>query len=243
LRRHCLLNLEFPLCNNDTPISKSGPAIKASPFTIKAVQSAGFDVVGLANNHIMDYGENGLQETLSVCREHNIKTCDAEINLKEAQQPRIIDNNGVSIAIIAIAGHEFNIATENTSRAAPLDLIDNIRQIDEEKSRADIVIVTIHGGNEYFPFPRPGLRKSYLFYVDKGADAIVCHHSHVPATYEIHNNRPIFYGLGNWIFDNKNLPPQWEYGYAVNLQFNSESSDFEQFHYYSIQTICQNWWY
>lgn len=68
------LNLESPLCNSDISMHKSGPAIKASPFSVKAIKSAGFDVVGLASNQIMDYGGTGLQETLTACREHNIKT-------------------------------------------------------------------------------------------------------------------------------------------------------------------------
>jgi hypothetical protein len=99
-------------------------------------------------------------------------------------------------------------------------VIDNIEQIKVAKAASDLVMVTIHGGNEYFPYPRPGLRKLCHFYVDQGADAVICHHPHVPGAYEIYQGRPIVYSLGNLVFSPRVARPGWDQGYAVLMTYD-----------------------
>ena len=214
------LNLETPLCVNGKSVEKTGSNLKAHPDCIKAVKGAGFDVVGLANNHIMDFGNEGLEETIRSCKSAGLTICGAGKNLMQAQQVQIIERCGLKIAYIAVAEHEFSIAGSERAGAAPLDLVDNVLQIESVRNQVDLVFVSIHGGNEYFPLPRPGLRKLCRFYTTHGADAVICHHTHVPGAYEIYNNKPIVYSLGNLIFDRPNPPEEWDKGYAVRLDFN-----------------------
>lgn len=224
------LNLETPACMNDMqikPIKKCGPNIRAHPDCVSAIADAGFHVAGLANNHIMDFGDKGLKETIKTCFQAGIVTCGAGDNLQEAQKPLFIEKKGMTIAIIAVAEHEFSIAQEYKPGAAPLDPIDNLAQLEAAKKHADMVFITIHGGNEYFSYPRPGLRKICRFYVDKGADAVICHHAHVPGAYEFYQNRPIIYSLGNLIFDHPNNPEGWAQGYAVQLNYNPKSNNLK----------------
>lgn len=148
------------------------------------------------------------------------------MTLDQAQRPFVAEVNGARIAIIALAEHEFNQSENGGPGTAPVDPIDNLRQIRDAKEQADVVIVTLHGGNEYFPYPRPGMRKLCHFYIDQGADAVVCHHPHVPGAYEYHRGKPILYSLGNFIFDVAEPPEDWELGYMASLKFDSAGGDF-----------------
>lgn len=212
------VNLECPLTISQTAIHKIGPALKAHPKTVEAIKY--FSVAGLANNHIFDYGEEGLKDTLKACRSVGVATVGAGMNLDEAQQVFILEAKGVKLAIIAIAEHEFNQSEAGGAGSAPIDLIDNYKQIQNAKELSDIVIVTIHGGNEYFPYPRPKLRKLCKHFVDLGVDAVICHHPHVPGAYETYKGKPIYYSIGNFIFDSSAPKPGWEEGYLVELSFD-----------------------
>ena len=217
------LNLETPLCRTGSPLQKSGPNIRAHPDCIGPVADAGFDVAGLANNHIMDFGPEGLYKTMEVCHKVGLKTCGAGQNLKEAQKSVFIEKKGTKVAIIAVAEHEFSIAKNEKPGAAPLGPIDNLIQLEQAKTWADLVFISIHGGNEHFPYPRPGLKKICKFFIDRGADAVICHHAHVPGAYEFYRDKPIVYSLGNLIFDHPNPPEGWNQGYAIRLEYDVQS--------------------
>jgi poly-gamma-glutamate capsule biosynthesis protein CapA/YwtB (metallophosphatase superfamily) len=218
-------NLECPLTNHNTAINKSGPALKADPLCIEALKD--FSVIGLANNHILDYGKKGLEDTMKACEYAGLSTVGAGINLQTAQVPFIREVQGVKIAIIAVAEYEFNLSENGGAGCAPIDVIENYQQIKKAQQQADIVIVTMHGGNEYFPYPRPGLRKLCQHYIDLGVEAVICHHPHVPGAYEYYQNKPIIYSLGNLIFDTKKPPKDWEKGYIANLKFDPDTKSFK----------------
>lgn len=223
------LNLETPLCFKGKPVEKTGPSLKAHPDCIKAIKGAGFEVVGLANNHIMDFGNEGLEETILSCKSAGLTICGAGKNLAQAQQIPIIERRGLKIAYIAVAEREFSIAGADRPGAAPLDPVDNTLQIESARNQADLVFVSIHGGNEYLSLPRPGLRKLCRYYINRGADAVICHHPHVPGAYEIYKNKPIVYSLGNLIFDHSNPPEGWNEGYAVNIEYNISNKKLSKF--------------
>ena len=163
------LNLELPLTLKGKPIKKTGSNFNAHPDCIKAVKDAGFDIVGLANNHIMDFGSEGLEQTILACKGSGLNICGAGKNLKEAQQTTIIESCGLKVAYIAVTEHEFSIASEDRAGAAPLDLVDNTLKIESVRNKVDLIFVSIHGGNEYFPFPRPNLKKLSRFLISRGA--------------------------------------------------------------------------
>lgn len=213
------VNLECPLTTFNQPINKSGPALKASPDCSYSLKP--FSVVGLANNHILDYGRKGLEDTILACQNVGLSTVGAGSNIEKAQQPFIQDVKGVKVAIIALAEHEFNQSEGGGAGSAPIDPIDNYQQIKNAKEQADILIVTLHGGNEYFPYPRPGLRKLCQHYINLGVDAVVCHHPHVPGAYEYYQGKPIIYSLGNFIFHNARPPIDWDLGYMARITIDA----------------------
>lgn len=218
-------NLECPLTTHNQAINKSGPALKANPACVAALKP--FSVVGLANNHILDYGKQGLADTLEACAKVGLPTIGAGLNLQQARKPFIQVVNGVKVAIIAIAEYEFNQSENGGAGSAPIDLIDNYQQIQQARAQADVVIITLHGGNEYFPYPRPGLRKVCQHYIELGVEAVICHHPHVPGAYEYYQGKPIVYSLGNFIFDSTNPPQDWELAYMAQLNFSAETKQFE----------------
>lgn len=211
------VNLECLTTNLGKPILKDGPNLKTKSEWLKPLKDAGFNLVGLANNHIGDYGQEAVNDCVDNCRKLSLYTVGVGKNLKEAQKVYYFEKNNIKVAIIAVCEHEYGIAEENKAGTAPLDTIDNIRQIQEAKKNADFVIISVHGGNEYFAYPRPYLRKQCQFYIEQGCDAVICHHPHVPGAYEIYNGKPIFYSLGNFLFDNSNSTDSWNEGYMVKL--------------------------
>lgn len=219
------VNLECPLTTHGKAIAKSGPAIKADPKCVEALKD--FSIIGLANNHVMDFGKQGLEDTLKACESINVLSVGVGTDIKEAQKFQVVERDGFKVAFIALAEHEFNQADENRAGSAPMDAIDNYHQIMQAKEQVDMVIVTLHAGNEYFPYPRPNLRKLCKHYINLGVEAVVCHHPHVPGAYEYYNGKPIFYSIGNFIFDNEKPPKGWDEGYMVDLKVNKETKNIE----------------
>ena len=154
------VNLECPLTSSSKPINKIGKLRKCNPNCSDALVS--FTLLGLANNHILDYGKEGLKETIKTCNDKGLSYVGAGLNIEDAQKPFYKVIKGIKFAIIAIAEHEFNQSENGKEGSAPIDLIENYKQIKEAKANSDTVILTLHGGNEFFPYPRPGLRKICL---------------------------------------------------------------------------------
>jgi len=231
-----IVNLECPLTVADKPIIKQGPTLKADPGNITFLQNAKFHVASLANNHTMDMGQKGLFDTIDQCNKAEILTVGAGRNHKEASKPLFVEINGIYVSIIAIAENEFSTTTTNSPGVAPLDPILNYNSIKQARKDAHIVLVLLHGGNEYYHYPRPGLLKTCRFFIDAGANAVVCSHSHVVSGVEVYNEAPIVYGTGNFLFDSVNPPTyDWHYGYLVRIDFsNDEVNSF------SIIPYCQS---
>jgi poly-gamma-glutamate synthesis protein (capsule biosynthesis protein) len=110
-----------------------------------------------------------------------------------------------------------------------LNAISNHYDIKKARALADYVIVICHGGREHYQLPSPQLRERYKFFIDSGADAVISHHTHCFSGYEYHNGKPIFYSLGNFIFDYKKKYQKglWTQGFAVLLKFSDDLIDFE----------------
>lgn len=134
---------------------------------------------------------------------------------------------GTRIVLYAMAEREFSIATEATSGANPLDLINFVHAVKEYK-KDGVFVVLVHGGIEYHPYPTPQMVRRCRFIVDMGADAVICCHSHCPVPWETYRGRPIVYGLGNLIFEGRGRQDvSWYQGYLAKLQIEGKSVLFE----------------
>ena len=214
-----IANLECPLIIRPTPTTKIGPVLGANEACAKGIRNAGIDIVGLANNHIMDHGQEGLESTIDALRAVGIDHVGAGKTLFEAKQVLIKEINSVKLGIMAVAEHEFSIAGENSAGANPLDVIDFVRNMARYRDVADFVIVLYHGGKEFYPYPSPRQMNICRFMVEQGASAVICQHSHCPGCYEEYKGGYIVYGQGNLLFDMhpKEMADMWYAGFLVNL--------------------------
>ena len=195
-----ICNMEGPLTDEETAIDKSGPAIKGSSNAIKGIKALGMDCVSIANNHILDYGERGLEDTLRVLVASGIDYVGAGRNLLEAKKPYIVEIEGTRIGIYSCAEYEFTIATDAKGGANPFDALEIADEIRKLKEQCDIAIVLYHGGKEFYRYPVPYVQKRCRKMADAGADFVLCQHSHCIGAYEEYNGCSILYGQGNFLF-------------------------------------------
>ncbi len=206
---------------DDTPIDKCGPNLRCDKKAIEALKYAGFDAVTLANNHFYDYGDSSVVKTLQACEEYGIDHVGGGITLNDAQAVLYKKIGEKNLAVINICEKEFSIATNKHGGAAPLNLPTVYRAIQAAQNKADYILVLVHEGIEVYPYPTPRMKDVYRFFIDAGASAVVNHHQHCISGYEIYQGKPIFYGLGNFCFDEIKAidNKSWEKGYMIELVF------------------------
>lgn len=178
---------------------------KADPVAAERLSHAGFNVLSLANNHIMDYGEEGLNETLDTLIQCNIKTVGAGRNLSEARKPVIFEVNGVNIGILAYC--DTYIAGGRRAGVAPTKYIE--QDIQNLKKCADFIVVSIHQGMDISEYPLKSEIERMHQIIDWGANIILRHHPHVVQGVEEYNGGVILYSLGNFVFD-YTIDPLWK---------------------------------
>lgn len=199
-----IVNLENPLSERGIPILKTGPTIKGKPENVELLKECQFDVATLANNHMGDYGNLAIKDTLTILNQNNIFSVGAGMNKKEAEKILTMEKKGYKVAILNYAENETGIATRKNAGVAPIDIFSNLEAIQSAKKNHDIVVVCTHAGNEFNPFPRPQIVKMYRAFIKAGASVVVGTHPHCPQGFEIFEGKPIIYSLGNFLFDTNN---------------------------------------
>lgn len=214
---YAIVNLEAPLISgNPSPIKKNGPNLYTTENTLDALKFAGFDCVTLANNHFYDQGEQGVRGTIEGCKNRDIDYVGGGYNIKEASKVLYKNINDKKLAIINCCEWEYSIAAEEHGGSCPLDNVDQYYSISEAKKNADYIVVIVHGGMEGCQLPPMHLVKTCRFFVDVGADIVVCHHQHCYSGFEKYHNKHIVYGLGNFCFDRlRKHDDIWSFGYMV----------------------------
>lgn len=228
---YSIVNFEFPIVldkDSAKPIPKCGPNLEGTIESVDAMKYVGFNCCTLANNHILDQGEQCCLDTKKVLKKAGVDTVGVGHNISEASNILYKEINGETVAIINCCEHEFTIATDTSAGASPLNPIHQYYAILEAKKTADYVLVIVHGGHEHFQLPSPRMQETYRFFIDAGADAVVNHHQHCYSGYEVYNGKPIFYGLGNFCFDDPNSRNGiWNEGYMVILSFDQQKIGYE----------------
>lgn len=196
-----IFNLETPLGDETAPINKCGSNFIASTSTIAGIKRLGANFFTLANNHIMDQGTQGLKSTMDILDLHGIAYAGVGRSAMEAAEPHIIEINDKKVGIYCCAEHEFSIVTEHEAGANPFDPLESFDHVQELRKKVNYIIVLYHGGKEYYRYPSPELQRVCRKFVDKGADIVVCQHSHCIGCEEKWNKGTIVYGQGNFLFD------------------------------------------
>ncbi len=220
-----ITNLESPLTSSGEALIKTGPSIKASPRGVEYLKMTKVGLACLANNHIFDYGEGGLKETIEICEGNGIRVTGIISGDYLNRRSVIIEIKGVRIGFLNYCEHEFSVRERGMTGAYGFDYIDAFNDIRALERMTDRIIVLYHGGNEYYHLPRPDLKRDFHFIADLGADAVIGHHTHVFSGIEIYDGKPLVYSLGNFFFlPFEEEPESWHEGILCRLSIGESVS-------------------
>lgn len=224
-----MINLEniFGEKEKYTQLIKSGPRMISKKEFISFLNRLNPTAIGLANNHCLDYNAEALLDTIDLLNENGYITVGAGKSLNDAYVPVLIDKDGNRIAIMAICENEPGVATGNTAGSAGYNLYRVSKSIFDLKEKGYFPIVYFHGGNEGNPFPSPEKVELYRHFIDIGAKAVIAMHTHCPQGYEMYNECPIVYSMGNFFFPYNDECKSWYYGYMTQLNISGGKIDIE----------------
>ncbi|MDA3900267.1 MAG: CapA family protein [Spirochaetes bacterium] len=199
-------NMEFPV---SPPFKSRGIIFNAPKGTIPAMKKAGFDILVLANNHILDQGHQGLFDTIGFLEKYSIPYLGVGRSMESTRTGYTTKINGITVGMMAYAGL-VNYPGLNNSDTFHINWIYQkkrvLADIASMKKRSDYVIMQIHTGVEYVLEPRNSDRLLFQEYLDAGVDLIIGHHPHMLQSMETYTTKDgrkteIFYSLGNFISD------------------------------------------
>jgi len=193
-------NLEGPISSRGYDAG-SEYSFRGDPRVVEGLSFAGFDVMSLANNHIWDWGAEAIDDTISILSDNGIATVGAGNDFNEANSPSIIDLDDTSVGFLSYTTlyPEGLKATKEGAGVSNIDLA--LQKVAELAENVDVVIVSLHWGEEYELLSNESQQKLSRSLIDVGADIIVGHHPHVTQEVERYKNGWILYSLGNFVFD------------------------------------------
>lgn len=250
-------NFEGAVIGKSTNVAdKIGPSISQSDNAVDNLIQVGFNCFCLANNHIFDYGVEGLEKTEEALSGQ--KVVGASIHKENVYKPLILDISGSVVGIINAAENGFGCEHERKDGIGYAWIhSENIRaNIEQLKIKCDVVIVVSHAGLEKVNYPLPEWRNTYHKLIEYGADMVIAHHPHVVQGWEEYKGKPIFYSLGNFIWQKSQIYPTETIAvsvevcvdrtikYAVKyMQFEGNIIDFcdnENFRH-QVEMLCNIW--
>lgn len=220
-----LINLESPF-NSKCERTNTGMRFCADEKLVTGISDFGVDVANIANNHISDQGKTGFKRTQEVLM-------DANIAISGMEKPAFITRKDTVIAFLG-----FNDIPPHTNLVEEVTNENVKNKISRAKDEADFVVVSFHWGNEYQETPTQRQIELAHTAIDNGADLIVGNHPHWIQPLEIYNTKPIFYSLGNFVFDQM-WSRKTSYGLSARVFiYNNETLDID-FHPIIIENYGQ----
>lgn len=225
-------NVDLLLINFENAATTSGNAVKGdvplkcSPNYVPLAKANNRTIASLANNHAFDYGITGMEDTINNLKNANITPIGAGENEEEAHTAVITDIKGRRITILNYMDYDnfkeysydvMPYANESHPGYSAYDSEDAKNQINNARSDSDLILVYMHFGNEYSRSPNENQKKIAHELIDYGADIVLGSHPHVTQGIEVYNGKPIFYSLGNFIFDQSNPNTHTAYFVQIDL--------------------------
>jgi poly-gamma-glutamate capsule biosynthesis protein CapA/YwtB (metallophosphatase superfamily) len=218
------VNLESALSeqHGETQSPRHGLVFTGPPVGADALARAGVGIVSTANNHAWDYASRGLLETLQNLDRAGVAHAGTGADEADAYRPAIVHVNGLSVAFFAVT-QIWNLGVfrreEARHHVAWADFSRLRKALVKARAESDFVIVSYHGGEEYTDVP---LRKTRAFVAEVmslGVDVVIGHHPHVPQGVAWYGARPVFYSLGNFVFDGRRTVPWTRASFIAKLRF------------------------
>lgn len=190
------------------------------PAAAQWLVHAGVDAVSSANNHSWDYSKKGLVESLGHLQRAGIASLGASATRERQYEPVVVVRGGLRIGLLAFT-QVWNDGKLREHVAQPYvadaDYEPMKRALRKVRSRSDVVLVSLHAGNEYVDLPRERTRRFAKALIDSGADVVFGHHPHVLQGVEWIGQAPILYSLGNLVFDSRHPSPAARHGALARL--------------------------
>ncbi|TZE81592.1 CapA family protein [Calorimonas adulescens] len=203
-------NLECVISERGEKMEGKGIYLRARPEAVETLKYLGFDVLSLANNHTMDYGEDAFMDTVDILRKNGISTVGAGSNIAESRTPYIKDIDGIKVAVLGY-NQFYNVKWSRDGRTmealkdrcgtAPLDIGTIVDDIKKAREAADIVIVMPHWGVEESTIVPAEQRQMAHEMIDAGASVVIGSHPHILQGIEVYKGGLVAYSLGNFVFD------------------------------------------
>ncbi len=218
------VNLECALTTSENRIKKFGPNLKADPKCVNAMKKVGITDYALSNNHVFDFGCEGLRDTMKALEDAGLPYFGVGENDTDSRKPYFFEQDGKRIAVINVCEHEYTYATPNRMGANPFDPFLTMQDIRAAKAEADFLIALYHGGKEYSRYPSPRLRNLCREMVLCGADVVLTQHSHCIGCYEEFEGGHILYGEGNFnfVYPEHSCPECWYTSLLVELNIDED---------------------
>lgn len=195
-------NLECPVTSRGARVLGKKWTFRAPPKNLAALKAAGFNLMSVANNHTMDYGPEGFQDTLAALDREDLPYVGGGKDRADAMKLKVVPVRGLRVGVLAFTStfpesawagpHKPGVAYSDYDRAGEV--------IREARGRCDVLVVVFHGGTELAEEPNEVQKAFAHLAVDSGADAFIGHHPHVIQPLEIYQDKPIIYSLGNFLF-------------------------------------------
>ena len=197
-------NLECPATKIESPVFKQY-IFRSEPEWLDTLRQHGITHLNLANNHSIDQGREGLLDTKQNIEEAGMVPIGAGASMQEAAGPVLLASSPRKVWLVP----SLRLALENYSYLTdkpcvsqePMDsLMQRVFLLRKADSTA-VIIVSLHWGGEHTSKPVPRQRMEAHQLILAGADALICHHTHTLQTIETFRGKPIYYSIGNFIFD------------------------------------------
>ena len=200
-----MINNEFPFSTRGTQAEDKQYTFRVNPSYVTALQEMGVDVAGLANNHVLDYGTEALEDTFTTLENAGIAYTGAGRSYEDACRLIRFEKNRKSFGFLA-ASRVIPEVSWNVENGAPgvfctYDTTHLVEEIKKAKQQCDYVFVAVHWGVEHtdeLTDYQPVIAHQLI---DAGADGVIGSHPHVLQGMEFYQGKPIFYSLGNFIFN------------------------------------------
>ena len=201
-----MINNEFCFSTRGQQAPDKQYTFRVNPSYAQLLTDMGVDIAGLANNHVLDYGQDALTDTFTTLSDAGIEYTGAGNSLEEASKLIIkTDDAGRTYGFLA-ASHVIPVGSWNVVNSQPGELCfydetDLLNAISEADSQVDYLFVMVHWGVEHTTELEDYQVNDGHKMIDAGADAVIGMHSHCLQPIEYYNGKPIFYSLGNFIFN------------------------------------------
>ena len=197
---------DLAFANLESPLSTVGPhapkacVFRADPAAVEVLMDGGFNIVSVANNHTLDAGVAGLMQTLDHLELAGIAWAGAARERERSWKPTLFEVSGLTVGFVACTDLSFQHGSWCKVDAEMTEFAEHLRAA---KSRCDLLVVSIHWGNEYQNVPTGRQKDVARAAIDAGADLIIGHHPHVLQGVGEYRGAPILYSTGNFVFDQR----------------------------------------